>query len=69
MNGIIRMIVRLVLLNGVRQGIDWFFERRADRHADSEMSPEQRKDLQSQSRQQAKTTKRGFRLLRRFMRF
>ena len=69
MNGIIRMIVRLVLLNGVRQGIDWFFERRADRQDNTEMSPEQRKDLQSQNRQQAKTTKRGFRLLRRFMRF
>ena len=65
----IRMIIRLAMLSGVRHGIDWFFNRRAARQAEEDLTPEERRELQSQNKQQAKTTKRGFRVLRRFMRF
>ncbi|MEM7241580.1 MAG: hypothetical protein AAF429_05300 [Pseudomonadota bacterium] len=69
MNGIIRMIVRLVMIKGMRHGIDWFFKRRATKNAHDDMTPEERQTMKAQNRQQAQTTKRGFRVLKRFIRF
>jgi len=69
MNGVIRMIIRLVVVNGLRQGIDWFFKRRAETQIDENTPQHQQREFQSQSRKQAQTTKRGMNVLRRFIRF
>ena len=68
MNGVIRIIVRLVMLNGVRHGIDWFFNRRAQKAAE-DLPPEEARKLREQSKKNARSTKRSMNILRRFTRF
>jgi len=64
-----RMIIRLFLMRGLRHGIDWFFKKRSERQAAQDLSPKEARALNAQNRQHAKSTKRGIRLLRRLTRF
>ena len=63
-----RMIMRLLVMNGLRHGIDWFFKKRGAAQSEN-LSPEELKAVRQQNAQQARTSKRSLRLLRRFMRF
>ena len=64
-----RMIIRLFLMRGLRHGIDWFFKQRSEKQTAQDLSKEEARAVNTQNRQHAKSTKRGIRLLRRFTRF